>query len=79
MGECKINHSLEDVMKKYEEQAPFLKEELKPLFQKFFLSETNQGTLNEVFHLLKKYDLSSVEEREERNNKLLQLLNEAIR
>jgi len=74
MGECKIDHSHEDVRKKYEEQAPFLKEEVKPLFDSFFKGEHTQDILNEVFHLLKKYDLASDEEQEERHRRLLLVL-----
>ncbi|MCM3585995.1 group-specific protein [Mesobacillus maritimus] len=74
MGECKIDHSYEDVRKKYEEQAPFLKEKVKPLFDSFFKEEHTQDILNEVFHLLKKYDLASDEEQEERDRRLLLVL-----
>ncbi|SEN23429.1 hypothetical protein SAMN05192533_110119 [Mesobacillus persicus] len=70
MGECKLDHSHDDVRKKYEEQKPFLPEELKPLFQGFFADEHTQDILNEVFHLLKKYDLASEAEKEERNRRL---------
>jgi hypothetical protein len=74
MGECKIDHSHEDVKKKYEEQAPFLPEETKPLFERFFNAEHTQDILNEVFHLVKKYDLASTEEREERNRRIEMVL-----
>ncbi|MBY0095581.1 group-specific protein [Mesobacillus maritimus] len=70
MGECKIDHSPEDVRKKYEEQSPYLPEEAKSLFERFFSEEHTQDILNEVFHLLKKYDLASLEEREERNRRI---------
>ncbi|WNF21113.1 hypothetical protein [Mesobacillus jeotgali] len=70
MGECKIDHSREDVQKKYESQKEFLPEEFHPMFNQFFEEEHTQDILNEVFHMLKKYDLVTEEERSERNNRL---------
>jgi citrate synthase len=75
MSECKLNHSQEDVKSKYESQAAFLPKEMKPLFERFFTKEHTQDLLNEVFHLLKKYDLASEDEKSERNNRLLLVLN----
>ena len=40
------------------------------LFQQYFSKEHTQKNLNEMFHLLKKYDLSSDEEKENRNTQL---------
>ncbi|MGG3468021.1 hypothetical protein ABES02_11145 [Neobacillus pocheonensis] len=74
MSECKLDHSQDDVKSKYESQAAFLPEEMKPLFEKFFASEHTQAILNEVFHLLKKYDLASDEEKSERTNRLNMVL-----
>ncbi|MEH7082809.1 hypothetical protein V7139_08760 [Neobacillus drentensis] len=74
MSECKLNHSQEDVKSKYESQASFLPEEMKPLFNQFFEKEHTQNLLNEVFHLLKKYDLATKEEQENRNNRLFLVL-----
>lgn len=74
MSECKLNHSHEDVKNKYESQAEFLPEPLKERFTVFFQTEHTQEILNEVFHLLKKYDLASDEEKEERNNRLFLIL-----
>lgn len=74
MAECKIDHSHEDVKKKFEEQSPFLPEEAKPLFDQFFTKEHSQDILNQVFHLLKKYDLASEEEKEERNRRIYMVL-----
>ncbi|WHX99893.1 hypothetical protein [Neobacillus sp. DY30] len=74
MSECKLNHSHEDVRNKYESQEAFLPEDMKPLFEQFFSNEHTQDLLNEVFHLLKKYDLASDEERNERNNRLYMVL-----
>lgn len=74
MSECKLNHSQEDVRSKYESQEAFLPEDMVPLFEQFFLKEHTQDLLNEVFHLLKKYDLASAEDRNERNNRLYLVL-----
>ncbi|OIK16420.1 group-specific protein [Bacillus sp. MUM 116] len=74
MSECKLDHSHADVKKKYESQAAFLPEEMQPLFERFFEKEHSQALLNEVFHLLKKYDLASEEEKSERNNRLYLVL-----
>jgi hypothetical protein len=74
VSECKLNHSQEDVKSKYESVAAFLPEDMKPLFYQFFEKEHTQDLLNEVFHLLKKYDLASEEEQSERNNRLYLVL-----
>ncbi|WML59157.1 hypothetical protein [Neobacillus sp. PS2-9] len=74
MGECKLNHTKEDVKSKYESQAEFLPEDMKQLFDSFFAGEHTQELLNEVFHLLKKYDLASGEEQSARNERLYLVL-----
>jgi hypothetical protein len=74
MSQCTIDHSSEDVQKKYESQKEFLPKELLELFNTFFMKTHTQETLNEVFHLLKKYDLSSEEEKLTRNEKFLLVL-----
>lgn len=71
MSQCNLDHSTEDVKKKYESQSEFLPTEVIELFDLFFTKTHKQETLNEVFHLLKKYDLSSEEEKLARNEKLL--------
>ncbi|MBT2681009.1 group-specific protein [Bacillus sp. ISL-35] len=70
MGECKLDHSKEDVQKKYESQKEFLPQDIQNSFSNFLEEEHTQDILNEVFHLLKKYDLATEEERNERNNRL---------
>ncbi|WP_338452246.1 hypothetical protein R4Z09_10370 [Niallia oryzisoli] len=75
MSNCKLDHSHEDVLKKYESQSSFLPDELNGKFESYFSKEHTQAELNEMFHLLKKYDLSSVEEKEARNKQMLLLLN----
>ncbi|MDQ1000898.1 citrate synthase [Neobacillus niacini] len=74
MSECKLNHSQEDVRSKFESQEAFLPEDMKPLFEQFLTKEHTQDLLNEVFHLLKKYDLASEEEKNQRNNRLFLVL-----
>jgi len=74
LGECKLNHTQEDVKSKYESQAEFLPEDMKQLFDPFFAGEHSQELLNEVFHLLKKYDLASGEEQSARNERLYLVL-----
>ncbi|EIJ81354.1 hypothetical protein PB1_00375 [Bacillus methanolicus PB1] len=70
MGTCNIDHSHEDVRKKYEAQAEFLPGGINDLFETFFKKEQTQEILNEVFHLLKKYDLADEKEKAERNRRL---------
>lgn len=74
MIQCKIDHSLEDVQMKYQSQVEFLPQGITTLFKEFFQKNHTQDILNEVFHLLKKYDLSSEEEKETRNSRLLLIL-----
>lgn len=74
MSNCQIDHTHADVEKKYESQKEFLPQEMTPLFQQYFSKEHTQTNLNEMFHLLKKYDLASDEEKETRNTKLRILL-----
>ena len=74
MSERKLDHTYEDVKNKYESQAAFLPEDMKPLFTSFFEKEHTQDLLNEVFHLLKKYDLAEEEERNTRNSRLYMVL-----
>ncbi|MBM4762788.1 group-specific protein [Bacillus sp. B15-48] len=78
MSECKLDHSHEDVRKKYEEQSSFLPEEVESLFKRFFAIEHPQPILNEVFHLLKKYDLASEEEKKKRNEQLNVVINNRL-
>lgn len=74
MSRCTIDHTLEDERRKLEEQRPFLPQELASKCQSFLNEQLNQATLNEVFHLLKKYDLASEEVRAERNVALQKLV-----
>ncbi len=74
MGKCNIDHSKEDVVQKYQSQEEYLPEDMKPLFQSYFEKEHSQESLNEVFHLLKKYDLADEDEKSERNKSLYSYL-----
>ncbi|MBS2967646.1 group-specific protein [Metabacillus sp. KIGAM252] len=70
MGICSIDHSREDVLIKLKQQQEYLPQKTAMDTEVFLQNEQRQETLNEIFHLLKKYDLASVEEREERNDQL---------
>lgn len=74
MGTCNIDHSHEDVVKKWKSQEEYMPVVLNEKVQHFLDNELSQETLNELFHLLKKYDLSSKSEREDRNKKMVSLI-----
>lgn len=74
MSECKLDHSQEDVINKFKNQHDYLPGRLGEEVELFLTRELPQHTLNDLFHLLKKYDLASNDEREERNRKLKQLI-----
>ena len=78
MGKCNIDHSLEDVLKKYETQKDFLPSNIRERFLARLGSSRDQETLNNVFHLLKKYDLATEEERAARNSELESILLEKV-
>ncbi|MGE7860014.1 hypothetical protein ACQKOA_03000 [Bacillus mobilis] len=71
---CNIDHSMEDVTNKLESQKSFLPEVIFKELKRFLQGNHSQETLNDVFHLLKKYDLVSEEERETRNTQLLLII-----
>ncbi|MCP3763046.1 group-specific protein [Domibacillus sp. A3M-37] len=75
MRECKLDHSYADVVNKLESQKSFLPEDLYGWVQHYLKEERTQDLLNELFHLLKKYDLVSEEEQEVRNNRLTMIVN----
>lgn len=74
MGECKLDHSVEDVENKLEDQREYLPENLYQDFKSYLEENVAQTDLNEAFHLLKKYDLASKEEQQDRNGKIEKLL-----
>lgn len=73
MSNCQLDHSTEDVKKKLEDQKPFLPEDLYIESNQLLERKPNQLILNELFHVLKKYDLASEEEKSKRNENLKQL------
>ncbi|MBD7984098.1 group-specific protein [Sporosarcina sp. Sa2YVA2] len=73
MSRCTIDHSLEDVLLKLKEQQAFFPGELYDSGLQFLDETRDQETLNEVFHLLKKYDLAEDEERGRRNEEMREL------
>lgn len=70
MGTCPIDHSVSDVKKKLQEQKPFLPEQVATRLDVKLTAELSQEALNDIFHLLKKYDLATDEEREKREQRL---------
>lgn len=74
MGTCNLNHSQQDVRLKFESQKAFLPTVLSQTLDRYLEKANSQETLNELFHLLKKYDLSTQEEQESRNEKLKQII-----
>ena len=74
MSTCKLNHSTEDVIEKVELQKTHLPEKLAEGLYNFLQTNPSQVLLNELFHLLKKYNLSSQNEQDLRNNRLSQLI-----
>lgn len=73
MSRCTLDHTQSDVLQKLTEQQAFLPDELVKRCELFLSKPLDQETLNEVFHLLKKYDLSEETERMKRNQMLVQL------
>jgi hypothetical protein len=74
MGKCTIDHTLENVKQKLAEQSAFMPRELVMEVGDSLSDDSDQTYLNEVFHLLKKYDLADESEREKRNGKLSDLV-----
>ena len=76
MNTCNIDHSLEDVHNKLMAQQSFLPVEIFDGGNALLKQQPTQHTLNELFHLLKKYDLASKEVQAERNEHLKKLVND---
>ncbi|MFB4169611.1 hypothetical protein [Virgibacillus sp. JSM 102003] len=74
MGVCNIDHSQESVVKKLKSQEEFLPQDLTDKLYHFLDEDRSQETLNEIFHLFKKYDLASKSEQEERDGQLIKLI-----
>lgn len=75
MGTCSIDHSQQEVVNKLDSQLLFLPSNLYERAQQFLSTHVKQEELNELFHLLKKYDLVSTEEQQIRNNQMEKLIN----
>lgn len=75
MSTCNLDHSLEDVQKKLESQQNYLPEDLYSRTIRTLHRQLSQTSLNELFHILKKYDLADETEQQLRNKKLEDLLN----
>ncbi|WP_078544501.1 group-specific protein [Litchfieldia alkalitelluris] len=73
MGSCNIDHSLEDVYKKLESQKEFLSFKSLEKCKRILSGNPSQALLNEIFHMLKKYDLATQEERANRDEKIAAL------
>lgn len=74
MSSCKIDHPVEDVKTKLVSQKGFLPADLYTRSEQFLEIPRTQLALNELFHLLKKYDLATPVEQEKRNQQLNDLL-----
>ncbi|GAA0430835.1 hypothetical protein GCM10008983_04080 [Lentibacillus halophilus] len=74
MENCPIDHSHDDVVTKLNNQKDFLPVEISANMDRFLEHTLTQETLNTLFHLLKKYDLASYEERQDRNKQLLSIM-----
>ena len=74
MSSCKLDHSWEDVKNKLSDQKEHLPQNIYDLTIKFLSLSPNQHQLNELFHLLKKYDLATNEEKQARNKQLITIL-----
>lgn len=75
LSKCTIDHSLRDVKDKLESQRLFLPDLLYKKCTVFLSEERSQLQLNDLFHLLKKYDLASTDEQEKRNEQIIHLTN----
>lgn len=73
MSECKLDHTTEDVKKKLTEQSSYLPDDIRERVENLLERPLDQQMLNHVFHLLKKYDLATPEERLERDAKFREL------
>lgn len=74
MSTCNLDHSGNDVLKKLLSQKDFLPDSLYEAIQLFLVDKVDQTVLNELFHLLKKYDLVSKDEQQKRNEEIARLI-----
>ncbi|MCH1623987.1 group-specific protein [Fredinandcohnia quinoae] len=75
MSICNLDHSKEDVNKKLASQENFLPQGIYEDILSYLEKERSQKDLNELFHLLKKYDLATKEEQSKRNELIRSLIN----
>ena len=76
MGKCNIDHSHQDVVEKLNSQKDYLPDDLFAETEGYLKKDVSQENLNELFHLLKKYDLASPDEKTGRDKKLSALVNQ---
>lgn len=74
MSECNVDHSVEDVRIKIYQQQDHLPEGMTEKLLQFIEQDHTQEILNEIFHLLKKYDLADETERTARDKRFQILL-----
>lgn len=75
MSSCKIDHTREDIKKKLMDQQSFLEKSIYTSCLSFLDHKPSQLQLNELFHLLKKFDLANITEQQDRLNKIKILVN----
>jgi len=72
MSKCNLNHTRSEVILKFYNQKAFMPDFVSSKVEVFLQEDIHtQEELNEIFHLLKKYDLATKEERDQRNLKLI--------
>lgn len=74
MSKCNIDHSHQDVVEKLDSQKEYLTNDLYFETKGYLEVSRPQETLNELFHLLKKYDLAPAEEQLMRDKKIDDLI-----
>lgn len=73
MSSCNVDHSNEEVILKLQSQQEFMPKSIFERVTVYLQSSPGQDKLNAIFHLLKKYDLVSSEEQDNRNRSIIQL------
>jgi len=73
MSSCKLDHSNEEVRNKLHSQRGFIPATLFEQANLYLQGSPAQDKLNELFHLLKKYDLVSAEEQMQRDLSMMAL------
>ncbi|KIL53047.1 hypothetical protein [Jeotgalibacillus campisalis] len=73
---CTIDHSHDEVRQKLVSQHEYLPKEIFTGVEILLQSNLDQERLNQIFHLLKKYDLASEDEKLHRNRSFEKLIEE---